>query len=232
MFLGFSQFSVFPESEQKTSGSLSRPAEVTSMGDLRAMRTRELKKELESMGISTEGCVDKEALLERLEAAGGDDALRRAAAGASREPVEAEVVQYNNVGIILMIIITTPVNIIITIVYIYIYVYYTFDNSPGGRGDDDARGPARRRGGRAPGGFRSKWCHLFGRTLQSRASGLQSTTQGNSVRTKRLLPVKQTKHLFDRTGETPEVATTKPGSFAKRIPLDVPVPRTRRSSGR
>ena len=62
------------------------------MGDLRAMRTRELKKELESRGISTEGCVDKEALLERLEAAGGEGALGRAAAGASREPVEAEVV--------------------------------------------------------------------------------------------------------------------------------------------
>ena len=50
-------------------------------------------------------------------------------------------------------------------------------------------------------------------TLQSRASGLQSTTQGNSVRTKRLLRVKQQKNMFANTVNCQD---SNPSSWSRR----------------
>jgi len=47
------------------------PAEVQQrLEDLRAMRLRDLKRELQAMGCRTEGCMDKESLMELLETQG------------------------------------------------------------------------------------------------------------------------------------------------------------------
>eukprot|EP00931_Biecheleriopsis_adriatica_P055388 TRINITY_DN32736_c0_g1_i1.p1 TRINITY_DN32736_c0_g1~~TRINITY_DN32736_c0_g1_i1.p1 ORF type:complete len:603 (-),score=119.89 TRINITY_DN32736_c0_g1_i1:21-1568(-) len=72
-------------SEASSTGKLPKKV-VDRMDELRAMKARDLRRELDSLGLRTEGYIDKESLLELLETQGLDAILHPRSAAKTHKP--------------------------------------------------------------------------------------------------------------------------------------------------